>query len=106
MRLIDADAYIDEINKRIKEAYIWYDEVQTDEVKARAEQAIATFCEASLTAKKMPSAEPEIVRCKDCQNDKWCSIQEAAMAGDEFFCGRAERRVKMVKKIQEKADSN
>lgn len=41
---------------------------------------------------ELPSAEPEIIRCKDCQNDKWCSIQEAAMAGENFFCGAAERR--------------
>ena len=41
---------------------------------------------------KLPSAEPEIIRCKDCRNNHWCSIQEAAMAGDNFFCGAAERK--------------
>ena len=56
-RLIDADAFIDEINKRIKEAHKWYDATQSDEVKVRAEQAIATFCEASLTAKRMPTVK-------------------------------------------------
>ena len=40
----------------------------------------------------MPSAQPEIIRCKDCRNNHWCNIQEAAMAGDNFFCGAAERR--------------
>lgn len=42
--------------------------------------------------KDMPSAQPEIIRCKDCRNNHWCNIQEAAMAGDNFFCGAAERR--------------
>ena len=36
--------------------------------------------------------QPEIIRCKDCRNNHWCNIQEAAMAGDNFFCGAAERR--------------
>lgn len=62
MRLIDADDYIKSINERIKEAYKWYDKCNTDEIKIRAEQAIATFCEASLTAKKMPTVEAEPVR--------------------------------------------
>ena len=42
--------------------------------------------------KQLPSAQPEIIRCKDCRNNHWCNIQEAAMAGDNFFCGAAERR--------------
>lgn len=42
---------------------------------------------------KLPSAQPEIIRCKDCRNNHWCNIQEAAMAGDNFFCGAAERRI-------------
>lgn len=62
MRLINLDDYIESINESIKEAYKWYDECRTDEVKIRAEQAIATFCEASLRAKKMPIVEAEPVR--------------------------------------------
>ena len=41
----------------------------------------------------LPSAQPELIRCKDCRNNHWCNIQEAAMAGDNFFCGAAERRI-------------
>ena len=41
----------------------------------------------------LPSAELEIIRCKNCRNNHWCNIQEAAMAGDNFFCGAAERRI-------------
>lgn len=68
-RLIDADAFIDEINKRIKEAHKWYDATQSDEVKVRAEQAIATFCEASLTAKRMPTVEER-------KTGKWIPVSE------------------------------
>lgn len=62
MRLIDVDALIDEINKRIDNAIKWGVNAIADrdeEIKLRAEQAVATFCEASLTAKKMPTIEPE-----------------------------------------------
>lgn len=47
---------------------------------------------AEILLKNVPSAQPEIIRCKDCRNNHWCNIQEAAMAGDNFFCGAAERR--------------
>ena len=67
MRAIDADALIAEINDRIKAAHEWYDESPTEEIKIRAEQAIATFCEVSLTAKKMPTIEPER------KMDEWCT---------------------------------
>ena len=40
---------------------------------------------------KLPSAQPEIIRCKDCRHNNWCDMQEAAMAGDDFFCSAAER---------------
>ena len=76
MKLIDADALIEEINKRIKSAHEWYDEAPTEEVKRRAEQAIATFCEASLTAKKMPTIEPE-------QKKGWWEIYIISMLDGE-----------------------
>ena len=63
-RYIDADAYILEINDRIKEAHKWGNDAiirNDEEIKLRAEQAIATFCEASLTAKKMPTADVQPV---------------------------------------------
>lgn len=61
MRLIDADALIEEINERIEAAIKWGVNAIADgdkEIKLRAEQAVATFCEASLTAKKMPTIDP------------------------------------------------
>lgn len=59
--MIDANAYIDEINKRIDAVIKWGCNAIADgdkEIKLRAEQAVATFCEASLTAKKMPAIDP------------------------------------------------
>lgn len=37
------------------------------------------------------SEQPEIVRCKDCRHNRNCEIQYHALAGDMFYCGRAER---------------
>ena len=57
-RLIDEDAFVIEINERIDSAIKWGVNAIADhdeEIKTRAEQAVATFCEASLTAKKMPT---------------------------------------------------
>lgn len=62
MRLIDADALIDELNSRIEAAIKWGVNAIADrdaEIKLRAEQAVATFCEASLTVKKMPTISPK-----------------------------------------------
>ena len=71
MRLIDADALIGEINERIEAAIKWGVNAIADrdkKIKLRAEQAVATFCEASLTAKKMPSIDAvEVVRCRNCE---------------------------------------
>lgn len=65
MRLIDADEFIKEMNNRCEEAIKWGINAIADhneEIKIRAEQAVATFCEASLTAKKLPTIDAEPVR--------------------------------------------
>lgn len=65
MRLIDADAFIAEMNERIEEAIKWGTNAIADrntEIRIRAEQAVATFCEASLTAKMMTTIGVELVR--------------------------------------------
>lgn len=72
MRLIDADALIDELNNRIEAAIKWGVNAIADrdaETKLRAEQAVATFCEASLTVKKMPTIDAvPVVRCNQCKH--------------------------------------
>ena len=42
--------------------------------------------------KALPSAQPEIIRCKDCRYNNDCEIQYSAQSADEFFCGCAERK--------------
>ena len=56
-RYIDADKLIKEIKERITAAIEWGKNAETDDIKVRAEQAIATFCEVSLTAKKISTAD-------------------------------------------------
>ena len=65
MRLIDADEFIKEMNNRCESVIKWGINAIADhneEIKTRAEQAVATFCEASLTAKKMPTIEADPVK--------------------------------------------
>ena len=47
---------------------------------------------AEILLKNVPSAQPEIIRCKDCRHNHDCNIQYHAQAGEEFYCGVAERR--------------
>lgn len=54
-RLIDADAYHKEIIERYQSAREWYKGAKTDDIKARAESALFTFTECSLTIRKMPT---------------------------------------------------
>ena len=54
-RLIDADAYRKEIRERYESAREWYKGAKTDDIKARAESALFTFTECSLTIRKMPT---------------------------------------------------
>lgn len=97
-RYIDADKLIEEIKERIKAAIEWGKSAETEEIKIRAEQAIATFCEASLTAKKLPTADVvEVVRCKRCKKyntDDCMMIHGKKMNRNIFandFCSYGER---------------
>ena len=96
MRLIDADALIGEINKRIDAAIKWGVNAIADgdkEIKLRAEQAVATFCEASLTAKKLPAIDAvEVVRCKDCMILQFCRF--ARGLGLDGFCSQGKKKKK------------
>lgn len=67
-RLIDADLFVAEIKERITNAIQWGKNATKEEIKIRAEQAVATFSEALLTARKMPTVDAEpVVRCKNCK---------------------------------------
>lgn len=68
--LIDRKQALKEISDRHKEAVEWFlGTTNNDFMKAKAESALASFTECYITILKLPSAEPEIIRCKDC---KWC----------------------------------
>lgn len=106
-RYIDADKLIEEIKERIKAAIEWGKSAETEEIKIRAEQSIATFCEASLTAKKLSTADVvEVVRCKDCKHYKtnipcvgghyngcieWLNEGCAAEVNEDDFCSYGEK---------------
>ena len=50
------------------------------------------YAEAVDGLRRLPSAQPEIIRCKDCRYNNDCEIQYSAQSADEFFCGCAERK--------------
>ena len=74
--------FVKEMNDRIKAAHEWGNkaiERGDMEIKLRAEQAIATFCEASLTARKMPIIDAEPVK-----HGKWIAYP-ACLAYDGAY---------------------
>lgn len=84
-RLISADAFIAEMNDRIENAIKWGVNAiadRNDEIKLRAEQAVASFCEASLTAKKMPTVDAEPVR-----HGHWITEKEAEERDEIWLWG-------------------
>jgi len=91
----------DVINKRLvinmihKTIYGFFDVVEdnSEEPMSEKDKLLLAVNKAICNGiKELPSAQSEIILCKDCRNNHWCNIQEAAMAGDNFFCGAAERR--------------
>ena len=52
-RLIDADAFSEEMKKRHKAASDWYDSVEDNEMLARAESTMMAFTECRLTLDAM-----------------------------------------------------
>jgi len=60
----------------------------------------STFCDEIVALRKLPSAQPEIIRCIDCvyydlsEDDNevgWCCVWDSITEGN-VFCGYAERR--------------
>ena len=85
MRAINADALEKTLRDWIRDH--WTEAFTGDDAGAE----FADMIEHAETIDDMPSAHPEIIRCKDCRHNNWCDMQEAAMEGDNFFCGAAER---------------
>ena len=128
MRLIDADALIDRIKNPYEQAQVarWVNEQPTIEPEKRTEERTETHAcdlidrEAAIRAvntalfpkintakdaekalRDLPSAQPEIIHCKECkygvqdEGKRWycrglgCQVGEADGSG---FCADAERR--------------
>ena len=86
---ISRQAAIDAIAKMMPKSYTPDGSHPADEEIFRAQEIFADCIE---TIEILPSAQPEIIRCKECRHNNDCEIQYSAQSGDEFFCGCAERR--------------
>ena len=95
---IDRQAVIDALEK-VAELFPWRVPGNRDSYDHYNEAWNDAIGRAEIEIEKLPSAQPEIVRCKDCkQFRRWidtdicfCDITEAEMS-DNDFCSRAERR--------------
>ena len=77
MRLISEEAFEKVISDRMIAAVEWWKKTPTPEIEIRAEQAVATFCEALLTAKTLPTVDAvEVVRCIELEPEDYCSRGE------------------------------
>lgn len=66
--LISRQDALDEIKARFEDAREWYRTAKDEDIKVRAEATIMSFTECSLMLKNLPSAEPKLIRCKDCKH--------------------------------------
>ena len=67
--------------------------------KENAETVARTIGEFVDRIKALPTAQPEIIYCKDCRNfhveqngEMWCGISKGHGIDKDFFCADAERR--------------
>lgn len=89
MDLIERQKAIDEIMKELKDRSLHDDEETSEDFADGYDEGVRN---AATRVYLMPSAQPEIVRCKECHHNHNCDIQYHAQAGDMFFCAGAERR--------------
>ena len=101
--VISRQAAIDALKDMYRAAEKWEEEASDDVIKARAESCMASLTEMKLRIEKLPSAQPEIIRCTDCK--WWDFAPDNTMLPDwhrcrwygrmhtryEDFCSRAER---------------
>ncbi len=108
MRLIDADAYGEEMRERQTACIQWHDEVISsgDAVMiAWVGGARSVFSETKLTLEKMPTIDAvEVVRCKDCKyylnSNETCGLIDTRLHSyltdkvwtEDSFCSWGERR--------------
>lgn len=58
-RLVDADAFLEEMKKRQDAAMEWKKEAKDSETAARADAVLSFLCEVKLTLDKLPTVIPE-----------------------------------------------
>ena len=88
--LISRQAAIDAIKKHRQDVFVMMDDCGFLSGLAKAMEIIS----------KLPSAQPEIIRCKDCKwkDENWRRVSVRWLPcmlirpGDNWFCGCAERR--------------
>lgn len=83
-KYIDADEFVKEINDRIDAAFKWGKSAVADndeEIKTRAEQAVTTFCEAILTAMKMPDANVQEIK-----HGRWTNLKMSISGNSSAEC--------------------
>lgn len=90
---ISRQAAIEAMKDMYKAAEKWGREASEEIIKARAETCMASLLEIKLRVDKIPSAEPEIIRCKDC---KWkeghhCMRAVEIHIEDDSYCSWAKR---------------
>lgn len=94
--LISRKNMLRELSQMYNEERNWYDDAPAfSEIKVRADASMATMAEIRKRVKKMPSAQPEIIRCEDCKyfagEGMYCA-QDIIVQFDHFYCYYAERR--------------
>ena len=94
MSYISREAAIDALKDMYEAAEKWGYEAIDDEIKTRAESCMASLIEMKLRIEKLPSAQPEIIRCKDCKwkNEHNCTRAVEVFIKDNTFCSWAERK--------------
>lgn len=83
--LIDRQAAIDTLDKHLR----------TTDVPVSYPGIISALTE---WLNELPSAQPEIVRCKDCIKQPLCKFSQ--YQGNDGYCSLAERRTDEVQRLQ------
>lgn len=100
MRLIDADAFAEEMKNRQESARRWAMEATDNETAIRADAVLRFLSEVKLTLDEMPTIDAvPVVRCKDCRHhhdsfgEEYCHRSYTPMpVSAEWFCPRGERK--------------
>ena len=82
-----------ELIEKYKKALIESTNIETssDEMKV-IDNVLFRFWQMGWLEKLETTDAVEVVRCKDCKNHEWCSIEESALYDETFFCKKGGRR--------------